>query len=189
MSDSTGGPKSWKTVILSAGVAAVVSSGVVTFVGEQLALRRSEQVVQEVRSQFADRDRLNEWKRQSLAQLVGPATMQLDRTRRAFGRYQANNRFVEAEILYKGNLTVRDLLLSNGHLIPDELRDVSGRLIEHYDRWLEEYDRVRGNRPRAFDEPFVFVGPQGLPFPSEADSLFSAAYRKLWNDLYAPGSG
>ena len=83
---------------------------------------------------------------------------------------------------------VRDLLLQHGHLIPDELRDVSGRLIEHYDRWLEEYNRVRGTKPIAPDEPFVFAGPKGVPFPQEADALFAAAYKRLWTELYGSPS-
>ena len=111
--------------------------------------------------------------------------MQLDRTRRAFVRYKANARFIEHEIMYKANLAVRDLLLANGHLIPAELRDVSGRLIEHYDSWLEEYDRVRGTQARAPNEPFVFAGPQGYEFPKDADRLFKAAFDRLWAELYA----
>jgi hypothetical protein len=89
-----------------------------------------------------------------------------------------------AEILYRSNLAIRDLLLANGHVIPEELRAVSGRLVEHYDRWLEEYDRIRGDRRIRLNEPFVFVGPKGYPFPSEADALFNRAYSKLREDLY-----
>lgn len=110
--------------------------------------------------------------------------MQLDRTRRAFLRYGANSRFLESEILYKGNLAVRDMLLGNGHLIPEDLREVSGRLIEHYDRWLEEYERVRGDRKLAPDEPFVFAGPKGYPFPQGADKFFAQAYDRLVSELY-----
>jgi hypothetical protein len=177
---------STRQMTLSAFIGALISSGVVTFIGEQAAARRTERVVQQVRAEFAKRESLDEWKRQSLASLLGPAIMQLDRTRRAFLRYEANKRFLESEILYKGNLAVRDLLLTNAYLIPPELSVVSGKLVEHYDRWLEEYDRVRGPRSRALNEPFVFAGDKGYPFPSEADSLFKAAYRRLWTDLYAP---
>jgi hypothetical protein len=76
------------------------------------------------------------------------------------------------------------MLLSHGHLIPADLRDVSGRLIEHYDRWLEEYDRVRGDRKIAPNEPFVFAGPKGYPFPQGADALFTQAYDRLVSELY-----
>lgn len=186
MANDTGEKQSFRNLVTSAFVGALISSGVVTFIGEQLAARRTEQVIQEVRVGFERQQRVDEWKRQSLASLIGPAVMQLDRTRRAFSRYEGNNRFLEAEVLYKGNLAVRDLLLANGHLIPDALRDVSGRLIEHYDRWLEEYDRVRGSRSPAPDEPFVFAGPKGYPFPPDADSLFNATYQQLWTELYGP---
>jgi hypothetical protein len=110
--------------------------------------------------------------------------MQLDRTRRAFQRWEANNLYLEFEVIRKGNTTVRDLLLTKAHLIPDELRDVSSRLVEHYDRWLEEYDRVRGTRNPQPNEKFVFVGPKGYPFPPDADSLFNAAFRRLRSELF-----
>jgi hypothetical protein len=184
MTNATDERPGMRHVVLSAFLGALLSSGVVTFIGEQAAARRTERVVQEVRADFERRQQLVEWRKESLASLLGPVVMQLDRTKRAFDRYEANNRFIESEILYKGNLAVRDLLLANGHLIPDELREVSGRLIEHYDRWLEEYDRVRGARPHAPDEPFVFVGPKGYPFPPDADRQFAATYRRMWAEVY-----
>jgi hypothetical protein len=98
------GRQSVKALVGSAFVGALLSSGVVTFIGEYLAARRAEHVVQEVRAEFQHQEQVTEWKRQSLALLVAPVVMQLDRTRCAFLRYEANNRFVESEILYKGNL-------------------------------------------------------------------------------------
>lgn len=177
---------SWRSQVVGALIGAFLSSGVVTAVGEFLSARRNERVVQEVRAAFERQYQVNEWKRQSLASLLGPVVMQLDRTRRAFDRYTAHNTFLESEILYKGNVAVRDLLLTNGHLIPDDLRGVSGQLIEHYDRWLEEYERVRGEGRHAPDEPFVFAGPQGYPFPSDADARFKECFRRFWGELYGP---
>jgi hypothetical protein len=178
------GRQSLKALVGSAFLGALLSSGVVTFIGEQLAAWRAELIVQEVRAEFQRQEQVTEWKRQSLALLVAPVVMPLDRTRRAFLRYEANNRFLESEILYKGSLAFRDMLLGNGHLIPEDLREVSGRLIEHYDRWLEEYERVRGDRKLAPDEPFVFAGPKGYPFPQGADKLFAQAYDGLVSELY-----
>ena len=165
-------------------VAALVSSSVITFVGGVLLTRHTERVTAEIRAEFERRHRSDDWKQQSLAELLGPAVMLLDRTRRAIARYNANNRYLESQVLYRSNLGVRDLLLGKGYLIPDDLRDLSGRLVEHYDRWLEEYDRIRGKRDLSPNEPFVFAGPQGYPFPTDADSLFNAAYHRYWTDLY-----
>ena len=47
--------------------------------------------------------------------------MQLDRTKRAFDRYSGRNIYLEAKVLYVGNVTIRDLLLTKGHLIPANL--------------------------------------------------------------------
>jgi hypothetical protein len=173
-----------RTVFISAAIGAFVSSGVVTLIGEQLATRRTERAILEVRAEFARAEHTTEWKRQSLSTVVGPVVVQLERTRRAMQRYEANSHFIETEVLYKANLMIRDLLLQNGHLTPDELHDVANRLIEHYDRWLEEYDRVRGPEGQNLNEPFVFVGPKGSPFPRDADSLFSASFVRLRDELY-----
>jgi hypothetical protein len=48
---------------------------------------------------------------------------------------------------------------------------------------------VRG--PDAADPdleaPFVFVGPKGYPFPTDAEQAFRETYRNMWGELYAPG--
>lgn len=124
------------------------------------------------------------WKERSVSELLGPMHMQLDRTRRAFDCYTARNTFLEAKVLRDGNLAIRDLLLKTPHLIPPDLLEDASRLIEHYDRWLEEYDRVRDAENPNLDSPFVFVGPKGFPFPSDAEIRFQKAYKEYWNELY-----
>lgn len=59
---NTGRQSVW-TLIGSAFVGALVSGGVVTFIGEQLAARRAEHIVQEVRAEFQREERVTEWKR------------------------------------------------------------------------------------------------------------------------------
>lgn len=125
------------------------------------------------------------WKERSVAELLGPLYMQFERTKRAFKRYDANNTYLEAKVLREGNLAIRDLLLRNSHLIPPNLLDDAARLVEHYDRWLEEFERLRSSPPSESDTPFVFVGPKGFLFPSDAEDNFKAAFRESWNELYA----
>ena len=110
--------------------------------------------------------------------------MQFERTRRAFGRWNAKNIYLEAKVMREGNETARNLLLAQGHLIPPELIDDAGALIEHYDAWLEEFDRVRGPNAHALDEQFVFVGTKGHPFPSKAEVAFKAQFKRLQTELY-----
>jgi hypothetical protein len=114
--------------------------------------------------------------------------MQLDRTRRALDRYTAKNTYLEAKVLRDGNLAIRDLLLKVPHLIPPNLLEDASRLVEHYDRWLEEYERVRSAESPDLDSQFVFVGPKGFPFPSDAETRFHEAYKTYWNDLYEGGA-
>lgn len=78
-----------------------------------------------------------------MTELLGPVAIQLDRTQRAFQRWQAHNVFLESKVIREGNLAIRDLLLLKPHLMPPDLLTDAGLLIEHYDRWLEEFARVR----------------------------------------------
>ncbi len=168
---------------------ALISGGVASTLIGALLLRRTKQIEADIKLRM---DRLaavassqRTWKEKSVAELLGPVHMQLDRTRRAFDRWTAHNLFLEAKVIREGNLAVRDLLLQKGHLIPGELLPDAGRLIEHYDRWLEEYERVRAAQQPSLDTPFTFVGPQGYPFPRDAEERFKAAFTRLWAELYA----
>src|SRR5207247_1532393 len=96
--------------------------------------------------------------------------MQFDRTKHAFDRWQGQNLFLEAKVLKDGNLTIRDLLLSKAYLIPPELREDAGKLILHYDRWLEEFEKLRNSQEPDLGAKFVFVGPQGYPFPTASET-------------------
>lgn len=171
-------------LLVSALISASVASALIGFV----LLRRAETVKREVESQFQRlQDALRSqrgWKERAVAELFGPICIQLDRTKRAFDRYAARNVFLEAKVLREGNLAIRDLLLSRPHLIPLELFQEAGALIEHYDRWLEEFERVRSDNKPNLDTPFVFVGPAGYPFPVAAEAAIRAKYRQLWQELY-----
>lgn len=68
--------------------------------------------------------------------------------------------------------------MTKAHLVPGELEEDSRRLIEHYDRWAEEYDRLRVRQQNSA-EPFVFVGPSGFPFPRDAEVRIRARAAEL----------
>ena len=124
------------------------------------------------------------WKENCLSQLLGPTVMQLERTKRAFARWNGKNLYLEAKIVREGNVTIRDLLLSKGHLIPPELMEHAAKLVEHYDRWLEEFDAKRTIESPNSTDTFVFVGPQGFPFPREAERKIIETFRRLQHELY-----
>jgi hypothetical protein len=126
------------------------------------------------------------WEESSVAELLGPVFIQLDRTKRAFDRWDGKNLFLEAQVIRAGNLAIRDLLLGKPHLIPPELRDAAATLILHYDVWLEEFDRVRATQSAGENrDDFVFVAPKGYPFPVKADEEFRNAFEETWKKLYA----
>ena len=124
------------------------------------------------------------WKQQALFELLGPLQMQFERTKRAFDRWDRKNLYLEAKVVREGNQIIRDLLLTKGHLTPPHLMEDARRLVEHYDAWLEAFDRVRGETSTSSNTAFVFVGPDGYPFPSTAEVHFKAEFRKLQGELY-----
>ena len=108
-----------------------------------------------------------------LMDLIGPLIDHLDRSKQAFERWglEGFNEALEDEVMRINRFT-RDLLISRWHLIPDDLLVHAQALIEHYDAWLEKYAKLRPGGIRDKSEKFVFVGPDGYPFPIESEQAF-----------------
>ncbi len=115
--------------------------------------------------------------------LLVPLAVQLDRTKDAFDRWNSRNLPLETQTIRDGNLKARELLEKHSQRVPQELQEARRKLVEHYDRWLEEYQKLRegpGANPKA---PFVFVGPEGFPFPAEAADRFRARLETVRKEL------
>jgi hypothetical protein len=165
----------------------LLGSSVATAIIGALFLRRNKIVENEIKARFDKGIKVFEsersWRQQALFELLGPLQMQFERTKRAFDRWDHKNLYLEAKVVREGNQVIHDLLLTKGHLVPPHLMDDACKLVEHYDMWLEAFDRVRGKSSTS-DQPFVFVGPHGYPFPSEAERNFKAEFRKIQGELY-----
>ncbi len=116
--------------------------------------------------------------RKEYCDLLRPLMVELDRTKAAFDRWNQKDLSLESETIRDGNLKARALLSQKGHLLPDSLREDQKKLIFHYDRWLEEYDRVRVRRTKDPEQPFVF----SFDFPRDAEERF----RERMKELEAP---
>jgi hypothetical protein len=166
----------------------LIGSSLATVLLGALFLRWTKTVEGEIKGHFDEKMKVFEsvraWKQQSLSQLFGPLIMQFDRTKAAFDRWNDKDLFLEAKIVREGNETIRDTLLSNGHLMPPHLILHATKLVIHYDVWMEEFDRVRGEKAQTNDDAFVFAGPKGYPFPHEAEDAFKAEFRSLQAELY-----
>lgn|SRR2546427_8248082 len=171
-------------------VVGIVTGGVMSSILGFLFHKRTERISEEIKSQYEKSVAIFQskrlWKEKSVSELLGPLYMQFDRTRRAFLRWKEKNLYLEAKVIREGNIAVRDLLLLKPHLIPPKLLGDAGELVEHYDRWLEEFEKLRGREDPDLDTSFVFVGPQGFPFPKSAEANFKMAFEGIWEDLYAP---
>mgnify|MGYP000984665018 CR=1 FL=1 len=61
--------------------------------------------------------------------------------------------------------------------------------VEHYDAWLEEFDRWRVEKEQGVDDPtFIFVGPSGYSFPREAKRRFRERLDSLRRELRVPAA-
>ena len=162
-------------------VAGAVVSGAVASAILGIAFHRYlTRVEQETRSRRT-------WKEMSVAELLGPMSIQLNRTERAFERWSTKNLYLEAKVVGEGNQMIRDLLLTKPHLIPPELLTDAGRLIEHYDVWLEKFAVQRLAEKPDLETAFVFVGPDGNGFPGDAATRFQDAFKGYWSELYGEG--
>lgn len=110
-----------------------------------------------------------------LLELLGPMMIHLDRTKDYFDVWSARNTVLATAVIRDSNEAVRMLLTSKADLIPPDLVDDAIALVEHYDAWIAEYERVQ----REGDTPYVFVGPKGKPFPNESEARFRARYEQL----------
>ncbi|MEZ5047115.1 MAG: hypothetical protein R2831_09005 [Chitinophagaceae bacterium] len=174
--------------ILDLLLPSIISSSVVGLLIGTILKRKTETITAEVKKQFEKNMTVFKstylWKEKAISELFGPVNIQLNRTKNAFARYRATNLFLEAKVLKVGNEKIRDLLLEKAYLIPNELIQDAEKLIEHYDVWLEEFDRIRAEENPNLDQKFVYAGPKGFPFPTNSENNFKAYYQKIWNELY-----
>ncbi|WP_310467476.1 hypothetical protein [Sphingomonas sp.] len=165
----------------------LIGSGLATAIVGTLLLSRNTRITEGLKSDFTDRlnrsSSLRSYQEKALAELFGPARMQLARIKRAFGRWNRRNDHLETNIIREGNVFLRDLFLAKGHLLPPELFEDAEKLVEHFDAWLEEYERVRVSKSEG-DKTFVFAGPQGYPFPRDSERRIVEHMERLQRLLY-----
>jgi len=176
------------SAFFDATLGGLIGSSITGAVVGALFLRRNKTLESTIQARFNEAYKIFEstrsWKEQALSELFGPLVMQLERTGRAFKRWKTKNLHLEEEVIRRGNLAVRDLLLAKGHLIPPTLMNDATLLVEHYDAWLEAYEDAQVLRKMASGPDFVFVGPEGFPFPHEAETNFRRTFEQLQKDLY-----
>ena len=165
----------------------LLSGSVISAVIGIILYRRSKTIEAEVKHQFETQFALFQskriWKEQIVSELLGPLYMQFDRTKRAYDRWDGKNLYLEANIIREGNTVIRDLLLTKGHLVPPDLLEHAGKLIDHYDIWLEEFDKVRVKKESGEDVSFVFT----YNFPRDSEKAFRESFRKIRSELYKLG--
>ena len=162
-------PASWGVFVSQTLVAALLSAGIIGMF---------------VQCAIEDTRFTRDWKERSLGEVVGPAVMHLDRTARVAQRYRKKPvSYFAARIMRESNEEVRSILLKNGHLIPEDLREHAHRLVEHHDVWILRFDEKVAREQPNQDTPFdvKFATPE---FPDDAGAAFKQSYALLRKDLY-----
>ena len=125
-----------------------------------------------------------EWKKEAVEEVLAPMNIQFDRSKKAFQRWTEKNLFLEAKIIKVANEKILNLLLTKSHLVPPELLDDANKLIEHYDVWLELFEKQRKGKQPDLESAFTFAGPEGYPFPKKSEKNFKEKYYLYWGELY-----
>lgn len=127
--------------------------------------------------------------RAEYSELLRPLEVELNRTWAAFKRWNKKDLSLESETIRDGNTKARSLLREKAELVPDALREDQQKLIAHYDKWLEEFDRFRVRKTEGKDPPFIFT----YDFPKESEQRFKNRMADLEAKLDAkwrcPGRG
>lgn len=109
-----------------------------------------------------------------LLELLAPLKVQLDRTREALERWQAQDENTE-RFVKQSNEYIRDLLISRAYLIPKDLQGAANQLLVHYNNWFKKYDDVYKDGIRDPKVSHVFT----RDFPHEAERQILAKYDAL----------
>ena len=115
---------------------------------------------------------------QIVTELLGPFDMQLRRGQKAYERYFANGKkFLYTKILKETNSELRQLLLSKGYLLPEELQQKALDLVEHLDVWHVLWDDLQERNRPGLDDEFVFEND--VNFPQESVAALVEYYHRL----------
>jgi len=177
-------------IILGSSLVTSMLTGTIAYFFHKKTERFNAVIKQEfeIRSQIRNTDM--EWKKQS-AKLLGQVYIHLNRTRLAMKRIYSKldhyDECFENEIMYKSNKHIRDSILDNGHYIPPEIIEEASKLVEHYDAWLVKYQKLRIEQ-KDTKTVHIYVGPDGIPYPDDAEEKFKSQYIRLFNQLttYSP---
>ena len=168
-------------------LAGLLSGGVIAALMTLVAHKYQTHTEEAIKAEFAEIRSARAWREKILATVVGPVVMHLDRTDRVSRRYRQDAAkkkpsYLDARTMRESNEAVRAILLANGHLIPEELREHSHRLIEHYDVWIRRFDEKAAAGTPAPDTPFdiQFVEPR---FPRDATDAFRRVYESMRGEL------
>jgi hypothetical protein len=129
----------------------------------------------------------NPKRKRVLEELLVPLVSQLNKSKKAFDQWASRGLYLDVQTIRDSNVAARDLLISKASLIPPELQTDALRLVEHYDAWLQAFERARplGREPGP-NEPFAMPAAPGYPFPRDAERRVNEVYAEYQNSSTQP---
>ena len=124
--------------------------------------------------------------KQVFESLIAPLHFQLEVSDKCFRNYLDEKNFQNAEALYASNKKVVQLIKENVEMIPTELKDDIGLLINHYEHWFSQYrQHLKKIKPSPAD-PFIFrPAPNHIPYPAEAVKHIGLYYLEIKKQMTA----
>ena len=156
--------------VIVTGITVIASTGITSGLISILTLRRTRRIEESVKRES---QKIQENKK-ILNELIGPVVMGMYVTKRAFQKYKVGGGYLENFVLKEANKKNRDLLMGMGHMLQGDMLVHALCLIEHYDAWLGEWDRMRS---LDTTKGLVWAGPMGYPFPTLSEKAFMEFHR------------
>jgi len=107
--------------------------------------------------------------------LLQSVVLHWEQSAKAYKEYLENGKkFRHAERLKLHNSVVKDLLIENSSIIPDEFQKDVADIIEHYVIWSAKWDQLKNKLNPAPDDEFVFQNEHR--FPKQAAQRLEAQF-------------
>lgn len=104
---------------------------------------------------------------------LGRLSTQLERCKRTHAHYlRDGQKYLYAQILMEANREIRELILSQAYLLPEQHHVEALDLLEHIDIWMKLWIELDSRRHFGLQEAFVFDNDSNFPRES-AESLMS----------------
>jgi len=104
---------------------------------------------------------------------LGTLIFHFERGKLSYESYlKSGNNFLYARILKDNNSAIKKLLLSNGHILPTDLKQDALQILAHLDVWHELWDDLKHQLEPSLNDVFIFQNDHSFPKDSEKALIY-----------------